>query len=209
MRRVCAAPHCGPLRPYSSKSSTVFGLACAAAVGVSIVSGPLPSPVSDCLPVSMLSEGRRDLGPPPITAGDCAASVVADVRRPGVIPGSPVWVSDGLPGSLGTPPRAAFSGRGARLPCAQGRRPPLLDGPGVAADGREIGRHGGGFPRASGIMFPKKPCIGLLEFARAAVAGIAGAGENLAADLPASRLDWACAGRAATESAAATNHTEI
>jgi hypothetical protein len=28
-------------------------------------------------------------------------------------------------------------------------------------------------------MFPKKPCIGLLEFTRAAVAGIAGTGKNL------------------------------
>jgi hypothetical protein len=34
----------------------------------------------------------------------------------------------------------------------------------------------------------------LLEFPRTAVAGVAGIGENLRGDLPASRFDWACAG---------------
>jgi hypothetical protein len=92
--------------------------------------------------------------------GSLPASMLSDGRR-GFIPPA-------------TGPGEAWVGS-----AIQGRGPPLLDRPRVTANGGEIRSHGSGFPRPGGIMLPKKPRAGLLEFPRTAVAGVAGGGENL------------------------------
>src|SRR5262245_15653952 len=66
-----------------------------------------------------------------------------------------------------------------RLPRAQCRRPPLLNRPRIAADRGKIGSHGGSFARAGSIMLPQKSSAAGLYLARAAVARVAGVGENL------------------------------
>lgn len=79
-------------------------------------------------------------------------------------------------------PRGPAPGRAlccARLARTQSRRPPLLDGPGIATYRGEIPGHDGRFLDPGGIMLPKEPGIGLPEFPWAAVARITSVGKDL------------------------------